>query len=443
MKKKRQPIIKKATFDRIISGGQSIGTLKDEEEGKKIMAWGVLPNETANITLTKNKSNYCEGIISEPAEKNLLEKSEHRIEPKDPNSYLSTSPWQIMDFKAEQFYKSALIEEAFEMQNIVLPYPIETWTNYNQYYYRNKIEYSFWYDKKTEKLDLAFFKRGTHHKVPIDETSLAMPEITKLSKLILHDLNNYKVDGRTLKTLLIRANQNGDTAWQLYLKDETLPNDALVDSLDHYPNGEIFFSNPKSPASVITKKLWRTTNFQELEDSIFDKNFSYKTEGFFQINLPVYEKVLTDIKTHITKNTPVLDLYSGVGTIGLSVADKNPLTLVEINPVAVEEMQQNIERLDLKQKATAILASSENAIDYIEHNQIVIVDPPRAGMHENVTRSLVDKKPEKIIYLSCNPVTQARDIAPLLTYYKIESHMGYNFFPRTPHIEHLVVLSRI
>ena len=443
--KNRQPIYKNATFNTIISGGQALGTLLDgEDEGKKIMAWGVLPYETTKILITKNKKNYCEGIVAEPLNEAILSaNSEQRVEPKDPNSYLSTSPWQMMAFSAEQFYKSALIEEAFEMQNIILPYSIETWTDNREFFYRNKIEYSFWFNSETEQLDLAFFKRGSHNKIAVTETSLAKFEITKLSKDILKILNIHKIGGRDLKTLLIRASQTGQTAWQLYVKNEELINPKIVAALNNYENGEVIFSNPKSPASVITKRLWRTENFRELTDTIFDKNFSYKTEGFFQINLPVYEQALTDIKKHIAKDVPVLDLYSGVGTIGLSVASDNPLVLVEINPVAVSEMTQNIKRLGLSQSAKAILAPSEDAINHIKHDQIVILDPPRAGIHQQITKKLLEEKPEKIIYLSCNPITQARDIATLLNDYRIDSHMGYNFFPRTPHIEHLIVLARI
>ena len=447
-KNRRKPIVRTANFEKIISGGQSLGAITSEENandiGKKIMAWGVLPGETANILLTKNKSSYCEGIVHDPINENLLLTNENqRIEPKDPESYLSTSPWQIMNFSAEQFYKSALVEEAFEMQNIVLPFPIETWSNNKEFYYRNKIEYSFWYSNDTEKLDLAFFKRGSHNKIAISETSLAMPEITGLSKKILKVLNENKIGGRDLKTLLIRANQQGETAWQLYVKEKNILTNTLKNGLNEFNNGEIIFSNPKSPASVVTEKLFKTNDFKELSDKIFEKTFSYKTEGFFQINLPAYEKVLEDIKPFIEPNLPVLDLYSGVGTIGLSVASMNSLTLVEINPVAVDEMKSNIKKLKLERTAKAILTPSENATEFIEQDQIVILDPPRAGVHKLVIDKLLEEQPKTIIYLSCNPVTQARDIAPLLTNYSIEYHKGYNFFPRTPHIEHLVILRHL
>src|SRR5450759_774734 len=122
------------------------------------------------IQLTKKKSKLAQGVAVK-----IIEPSAKRIIPRDADSYLSTSPWQIMDFDSEQHYKSALIEEAFELHNIVLPEPIEVFSDNKQYEYRNKIEFSWWWDKDTQQLDLAFFRRGSHGKIPVEGTSLASP----------------------------------------------------------------------------------------------------------------------------------------------------------------------------------------------------------------------------------------------------------------------------
>lgn len=137
---------------------------------------------------------------------------------------------------------------------------------------------------------------------------------------------------------------------------------------------------------------------------------------------------------------PVVDLYSGVGTIGLTIGGDD-VTLVEINEYAVREMQRNIVALD--KNAAAILAPSEQALDYITADKTIIVDPPRAGLHAAVVERLLEQAPSRIIYLSCNPVTQARDTALLLEKYRISHVRGYNFFPRTPHIENLIVLDKM
>ena len=116
--------------------------------------------------------------------------------------------------------------------------------------------------------------------------------------------------------------------------------------------------------------------------------------------------------------------------------------MVEINESAVREMQRNITALEREKAAKAILAPSEKALDHISGDATIIVDPPRAGLHEDVINKLLLAAPERIIYLSCNPVTQARDVALLGEAYGVRAHRGYNFFPRTPHIEHLVVLDK-
>jgi len=79
-------------------------------------------------------------------------------------------------------------------------------------------------------------------------------------------------------------------------------------------------------------------------------------------------------------------------------------------------------------------------LEHLTSDAVIIVDPPRAGLHEDVVNKLLETTPARVIYLSCNPVTQARDVARLAEKYGVKHHMGYNFFPRTPHIEHLVVL---
>ena len=421
------------TLQTVVGGGQSLGTLDD---GRKAFVWGGLPDETVTIRTTKKKSKFIEGIVTE-----VVTPSSKRIEPRDLASYISTSPWQIMDFETEQFYKSALIEEAFELHNIVLPNPIETYSNNVLYEYRNKMEYSWFGDRDeagNETLDLAFFARGSKGKYPVQGSSLAMPGISQLATAMRDLLRTKDVSAYNLKTLLVRASQSGNVVWQLYVKDE-LPELITEQDAAVLPavGGEVIYSNPKSPASVITKRLSR---FGEttLQDTILDIPFRYATEGFFQVNIPVYEQSLRDMQTYVGER-PTVDLYSGVGSIGLTIGN-DPTTLVEINEHAVREMKQNIAALN--KPATAILAPSEQALEYITADATIIVDPPRAGLHADVVARLLEVLPERIIYLSCNPVTQARDVALLGDAYGVRAHRGYNFFPRTPHIEHLVVLDR-
>ena len=434
----RKQIFETLRLEKIVGGGQAIGTLDD---GRKAFVWGGLPKELVTIRVTKKKSHFVEGIVTE-----IIEKSPERITPKDENSYLSTSPWQIMPMSSEQSYKASLIEEAFLLHNITLPEKIEVFSNGVEFNYRNKVEFSWFGDKtdddEKETLDLAFFKRGGKGKVIVDGTSLAHPSINKLAIEIRDLLREKPIVARQLKTLLIRSDQQGNAVWQLYVKDkiENLISDDEAKLLSA-AGGEIIYSDPKSPASRITERLNKFSD-TTLSDTILGVAFNYACEGFFQVNIPVYEKALSDMKAWINCNEKLLtlDLYSGVGTIGLTIGGDD-VTLVEINEHAVAEMQRNITKLN-RPNAKAILAPSEKSLEYITDEQIVIVDPPRAGLHADVTNRLLETAPPRIIYLSCNPVTQARDVSLLQEKYEIVHHQGYNFFPRTPHIEHLVVLDK-
>ena len=116
MSKKELPKVI-VTLDKIVGGGQALATMDD---GRKLFVWGGLPGEKVEVQLTKKKSHLAEGFVTQ-----VIESGRYRLEPRDADSYLSTSPWQIMSEPAEQHYKAALIEEAFELHDIVLPDPFE------------------------------------------------------------------------------------------------------------------------------------------------------------------------------------------------------------------------------------------------------------------------------------------------------------------------------
>ena len=378
-----------AKIEKLVPGGQGLATLED---GKKAFIWNALPGETVEFNITKNKRSYCEGVAY-----HILNASEHRIEPKDA-CYLATSPWQIMDYQYELTQKSELVRECFSQQHISVR-PNDTKTDGKDFYYRNKIEYSLYWDNDDNKIYPAFHERGTHRKVPIKQSSIERPEIWAKATEIFNKLNAEHAEARTYQSLLMRCDQAGNTSGDLFV------------------NGQ---PHPQMP---------------KLVDSLNGQEYSYSPNGFFQINLPVYEMVLKEIQQHITTNK-VLDLYSGVGSIGLSVARDKDLTLVEINGAAFEEMQKNA----VGTNAKCILAKSEDVTDYITPDCTVILDPPRAGCDQKLIDRLNEVKPKSVIYLSCNPITQARDIAMLVDNYEIKDLTPYNFFPRTPHIESLATL---
>lgn len=407
-------------IDKIIPGGYGLGTAPD---GRKGFFWNALPGEIViDYDITKTKSSYFEANAT-----HIDHPSPYRVKPQDP-CYLSTSPWQIMQYQYELQQKSELVVELFREHGIIIK-PPEIITDGQEYYYRNKMEYALYWNNQTNQIELAFHQRGSHRKFPITQSSLEHPEIFNQARKIIDDLNVRGEEARKYQSLLLRCNQSGEVSGGLYENHKPHP------------------------------------TFSPLTDTILGYTYSYSPNGFFQINLPVYELALQEIRKHITTDE-VLDLYAGVGTIGLSVARDKQLTLVECDKSAFTEMVKNITVEDISEPGKArisaghpwrqdgrtrvrngniftILSKSEEALSYIEPSQTVILDPPRAGCDRKLINKLLEVKPQKIIYLSCNPATQARDIKLLLEKYQIEEIKTFNFFPHTPHIENLVILSQI
>ncbi len=392
-------------IDKIIPGGQALAT---NDDGKKYFFWNALPGEeVTDYRVTKNKTHFVEAVATA-----INNPSPYRVQPKD-DCFLSTSPWQIMSYECELRTKCALVVEMFREQGIEIP-NLAIHTDGNEYFYRNKMEYSLYFDLSQDKILPAFHERGSHRKIPIVSSSIECPEIFQAANAIIDDLNAHHEPAYKYQSLMLRANQAGEISGGLYENHQPHP---------VFPN---------------------------LRDKILGYEYSYSPNGFFQINLPVYEMALKEIKKYITTDK-VLDLYSGVGTIGLSVARDKNLTLVECNTAAFGEMVKNMstdstvekinDNLFKSHHISGVLSKSEDVLGYIAPDSTVILDPPRAGCEAKLIDKLLEVLPPTIIYLSCNPITQARDVSRLLSKYHVETVQVFNFFPHTPHIENLIVLS--
>lgn len=408
-------------IEKLVHGGQGISTLAD---GRRAFVWNALPGETVTAELKKRKNSYAEGIAT-----NIIKPSGDRVAPRD-EAYLSTSPWQIATFEAENTYKQQILAETMHREHVAYDAEIPLHTAGEEWHYRNKMEYSFWADD--EGLHLALFNRGTHGKLIVPGSSLAMPAIDKTANDIVAVLNQYGIRGSQLKTITVRANQQGETVAALCVKDESFPN---ISDLTTICKGiTVYFSNPKSPASIFTKELY-TYGDITLNDEINSVPITYDVHSFFQVNIPVFSAALSEIKQALG-DAAYIDMYSGVGTIGLALGGS--ALIIESDSHNIAMAQHNAEGTAAK----IIEATAESALEYIDSKHALIVDPPRAGLHKAVVDRIKDSLPPKIIYLSCNPITQARDLALLQEKYTITSITGYNFFPKTPHIESLAVLER-
>lgn len=409
-------------IEKLVHGGQGMATLED---GRKVFVWGALPGEKAQIRIIKKKRSYAEAI----AEK-ITTPSSVRIEPRESN-YLATSPWQIIDFTAENDYKKRIVEELFTQAHIELPEFEMTHTD-QEWNYRNKMEYSFWGDD--DGLHLALHNRGSHQKTIVKGSDLALEALDRGANALLEVLQGLSLRAGDLKTVIVRCSQSGSVVASLFVKSEEFPEIDLPDGLQGL---RIYFSNPKSPASVPTKLLSELGDVQ-LKDTLLGKEFTYDVDSFFQVNIPIFEKALFRIREYGSTDE-LVDMYAGVGSIGLSVAAKS-VELIELDPATAAMAQVNADNDNVD--TVVIEAASEKALDYIVSDRTIIFDPPRAGLHDSVVMKTLEMMPPKVIYLSCNPATQARDLEKLKEGYKITYFEGFNFFPHTPHIETLAVLER-
>lgn len=414
--------MQEVTIEKLVHGGQGLGTLPD---GRKVFVWGALPGEKVRVGILKGKRSYAEAIVEE-----VVEPSSLRIEPREPN-YLATSPWQIVSFKAENDYKQRIVKELFTQAHVSLPKFSMTAAG-PEWHYRNKMEYSFWGDERG--LHLALFNRGSHRKAVVEGSALAMPAIDQAAQAVVVALQERGVRASELKTIVVRCSQQNEAVASLFVKSESFAELPLPAGLKGF---RVYYSNPKSPASVPTKLLHELGE-ATLGEELLGRHFTYDVDSFFQVNLPVFEQAMQRIKDRCTAQD-VVDMYAGTGSIGLSVAH-NQVELIELDPASAAMARVNAAASGLK--AEVIETSTEKALGYISSDRPVIFDPPRAGLHDKVVARTLEALPPQVVYLSCNPATQARDLAKLQEAYNIDYFEAFNFFPHTPHIETLAILSK-
>ncbi len=416
---------------KLVNGGQGLGF----HNGKPVFAWNVLPGETAVVKVTKKKTNYLEGIATE-----IRDASPERIDPEE-DHFISCSPWQNMTFDHENHWKREIAKETFKrMGGIELPV-LEIIHDQTLFGYRNKTEYSFCMNKNSDTMSLAFHHRGTTDLLPIDKCLLAKENINKVALRILNRLNEVKARAGDLKSLILRENREGLVVAVLAVNNKhfQLPGVACDDILTGFH--VCLADHLKHATQRFKPKHSQGSNF--ITEEVAGKSFTYGPLSFFQVNLDIFEKALSRISTFVEDEMEIVDFYSGVGAIGIALGDKvKSGLLVESNQEASSLANENIHANELK-NLTARAGGSETMLSEIKKDRMIIFDPPRAGLHPRVVAKVLEVLPRKIIYLSCDTATQARDLKMLGQKYKPTFCELYNFFPRTPHIESLVVLESV
>ena len=450
-------------IEKLVFGGQGLC----RSDGKVVFVWGGLPGEEVEIKIIKKKKNFIEGVVEK-----VLVPSPDRVAPLD-DHYLSCSPWQTMSYAKENEWKKIIAEETYKRIAGLENLNLEIIAPKKEIGYRNKMEYNFvsilsgtksrirdsarsgiGTVNQHEEVSLAFHDRGTHWLRPIERCSLGTEIIQKASEQIVDNLRQMKVPVTALKSLVVRSDDSEKASAALFVKDRNFVKQYPFEVPRDLKGLQIYYSNPLSPASIPTELLF-SSGESGLECKLNGVKLKFGLMSFFQINVSIFEEALNAIGKHLDGGR-VVDYYSGVGAISLALHGKyREAMLIEENDEASKFAEENIKLnnfsnvsvlrvLAEKSFAETRLPSPSAQADggQVGEDDMVILDPPRAGLHTDMIKYLLKKQPRKIIYLSCGLDTHARDISFLSVKYRPVDWKLFNFFPRTPHIEGLCVLGR-
>jgi 23S rRNA (uracil1939-C5)-methyltransferase len=301
--------------EKLVFGGQALGYYND----KPIFVWNALPGEVVEVDITKHRKGVYEGVARE-----VIEKSEDRIAAQEAH-FLSCSPWQIMTYEAENKHKLEICAEAFKKINI-LPSPQYHFPQ-ERFGYRNKMEYSL--QVINGKTNLALNERQGHNFVNCSHCVLPDEALQTTATAIEAWLNQGVLTRRLLKSLIIRSDGTGKTIAGLFVKDRVSFVNPKIDC-KNLQGWDIYFSTHRSPASVVTEVLYQSGEAY-LTATIDGKKFKFGMESFMQNNMVMYEHALNEMKKWINEGDELLDMFSGVGSIGICLAGKKTKTYLSRN----------------------------------------------------------------------------------------------------------------
>ena len=447
--------------------GKAIGFAAD---GKVIFINNAVPGDICSVQITKKRKSYYEGkaiSFSNLSNKRVQAKCE----------FFGTCggcKWQYMGYEHQLFYKQKEVENNLKrIGKIELPNISPILGAKEQYYYRNKMEFSF-SDSKWLTLDqiksdriienrnaLGFHIPGMWDKIlDIDSCHLQRDPSNKIRNFVknkaeelkLTFYNNRKQEG-FLRTLMIRTSTTGDLMVLVQFFYEDKANlELLLEAIGNE------FSEITSLLYVINSKGNDTLYDQDVicfkgEDHIFEEmeglRFKINAKSFYQTNSEqAYElyKITRDF-AELTGNEIVFDLYTGTGTIAQFISKKAKKVIgIESVPDAIDAAKENAKLNNIKNTAFYVgdmkKVFNDQFIDRHGIPDVIITDPPRDGMHKDVVEQLLKISANKIVYVSCNSATQARDLAILDEDYKVTKTQAVDMFPQTFHVENVVLLEK-
>ncbi len=395
------------TIEKLDNQGRGICYLND----KITFVKNTLPGEIVSLNITKETKKYNEAEVTQ-----YIKKSPNRIE--SPCPYFNEcGGCDLLHSK----YEDTLKYKKEKLENILYKYAnlklnIDLIPSTNQLEYRNKITLKIINNK------IGYYKPSSHELIEIKKCLLAEPAI-----------NNFIIDIPKLNIkngeIVIRSNYNNELLIWIKTKDKIKPNIPYLKE-HHKIVGIILNSHP----------LEGETSFIEI---INHQLFTISYDSFFQINRDICSKLFNLIIKEITPNETILDLYCGVGILGIN-ASKNAKKAygIEIVKNAVLNAITN-SKINKRDNIYYMLGDVSVCLPKIKDQiDTIIVDPPRSGLDKKTKETILNFNANKIIYVSCDPMTLARDLKELSTKYNITNIKGLDMFPFTHHIETYVVLSR-
>ncbi len=463
---KKGEILHNILFHDISAEGLGIGKTND---GVVVFAENVVPGDVADIQITKPKNNYIVGFPTQ-----ITKLSESRTQPFCKHfGYCGGCKWQHLSYPAQLTFKKKFVEDALtrigklSLENIADSLPSE-----NIKFYRNKLEFTFsnrkWIEPSQfnkENIDyapaLGFHIAGHYNKViDITECYLQHDYSNQIKNFIReyalkNNLSFFDIKHQAgfLRTLIIRNTTLNQ--WMVILGIYEVLQDELSLLLDSLLQKFPFITSLyyahlyQVNDSLNNGKLCLYKGSAYIEEQLGHLKFQISPNSFFQTNSLqakiMYDKVLeyADLKG----NEIVYDLYCGTGTIGLYLAKKAKKIIgVEYIEAAVKDAKINADLNNINN--TEFFAGDIKNIlndEFIAAHgspSVIVIDPPRAGLHEDVVNKIIEIAPEKIIYVSCNPASQARDLVFFSETYMVKNIQPIDMFPHTTHAENIVLLKR-
>lgn len=423
------------TITALSSTGEGIGTLN----GLKVFIDGALPGEEIDVEITEQKKNYAKGRLL-----SIIRSSPERTEPICP-LFGECGGCQIMhlQYPAQLVLKRQRVKDSLKriggLENCevfpCLPSPFSIG-------YRNKIQLPIIWDH--EKKTIGMYRKKSHEIIPLKRCHIQCPQGEEILQLITKRLTIPSV-----RYVLVRNAVFNDEALVLLVTDGRF-SDRLysfareLTQIHPLIKGVVETVNTRED-NVILGKAFRTLAGRPfLIERLLNKTFKLSPSAFFQVNPAqtelLYEKALAF--AGIESHDIVLDAYCGVGTLALFAADKARHVFgVECVLPAIENAIEN-SALNGSTNCTFTCGLAEKMIDRYDPT-IVFLNPPRKGCDLLLIQALLKKMPKRIIYISCDPATLARDLALLSASYEIKAVQPFDMFPQTMHVETVVKLERV